>query len=166
MLTLLLQWVYISLFFWPWNNKWKRLLRLYPTIQIFFCQNCFINSELEMVLTAEHEIHGEESDPDPTPPTCHITHLLHGSNYINCSLQHQNKKCKACTNTRNNWESCNKQHTFNGSHFNFFVRCVCDFFLITWCHDVADHGFQYRYFCPFQCTQECLVISDNLIQIF
>jgi len=21
-----------------------------------------------MVLTAEHEIHGEESDPDPTPP--------------------------------------------------------------------------------------------------
>jgi len=25
----------------------------------------------EMVLTAEHEIHGEESDPDPTPPTLH-----------------------------------------------------------------------------------------------
>jgi len=24
-----------------------------------------------MVLTAEHEIHGEESDPDPTPPTLH-----------------------------------------------------------------------------------------------
>jgi len=22
-----------------------------------------------LVLTAEHEIHGEESDPDPTPPT-------------------------------------------------------------------------------------------------
>ncbi|CAM4496913.1 unnamed protein product [Leuciscus chuanchicus] len=33
---------------------------------------------LEMVLTAEHEIHGEESDLDPTPPTLHIpkpTHL-------------------------------------------------------------------------------------------
>jgi len=25
-----------------------------------------------MVLTAEHEIHGEELDPDPTPPTFHI----------------------------------------------------------------------------------------------
>jgi len=25
-----------------------------------------------MVLTAEHEILGEESDPDPTPPTLHI----------------------------------------------------------------------------------------------
>jgi len=24
-----------------------------------------------MVLTAEHEIHGEESDPDPTPPNLH-----------------------------------------------------------------------------------------------
>jgi len=24
-----------------------------------------------MVLTAEHEIHREESDPDPTPPTLH-----------------------------------------------------------------------------------------------
>jgi len=23
------------------------------------------------LLTAEHEIHGEESDPDPTPPTSH-----------------------------------------------------------------------------------------------
>jgi len=26
----------------------------------------------KMVLTAEHEIHGEESDPDPTPPTLKI----------------------------------------------------------------------------------------------
>jgi len=26
----------------------------------------------EMVFTAEHEIHGEELDPDPTPPTLHI----------------------------------------------------------------------------------------------
>jgi len=25
----------------------------------------------EMVLTAEHEIQGEELDPDPTPPTLH-----------------------------------------------------------------------------------------------
>jgi len=25
-----------------------------------------------MVLTEEHEIHKEESDPDPTPPTLHI----------------------------------------------------------------------------------------------
>jgi len=25
-----------------------------------------------MVLTAEHEIQGEELDPDPTPPTLHI----------------------------------------------------------------------------------------------
>jgi len=32
----------------------------------------------EMVLTAEHEIQGEELDPDPTPPTLHKpkpTHL-------------------------------------------------------------------------------------------
>jgi len=31
-----------------------------------------------MVLTTEHEIQGEELDPDPTPPTLHIpkpTHL-------------------------------------------------------------------------------------------
>jgi len=31
-----------------------------------------------MVLNVEHEIHGEESDPDPTPPTLHThkpTHL-------------------------------------------------------------------------------------------
>jgi len=27
---------------------------------------------IEMVLTAEHEMHEEESDPDPTPPTLHI----------------------------------------------------------------------------------------------
>jgi len=25
-----------------------------------------------MVITTEHEIHGEESDPDPTPPTLRI----------------------------------------------------------------------------------------------
>jgi len=33
---------------------------------------------MEMVLTAEHEIQGEELDPDSTPPTLHIpkpTHL-------------------------------------------------------------------------------------------
>ncbi len=27
----------------------------------------------EMVLTAEHEIQGEESDPDPTPPTIYAS---------------------------------------------------------------------------------------------
>jgi len=25
-----------------------------------------------LIRKAEHEIHGEESDPDPTPPTLHI----------------------------------------------------------------------------------------------
>jgi len=30
-----------------------------------------------MVLTAEHEIHREESDPDPTPPTLHIAKPTH-----------------------------------------------------------------------------------------
>jgi len=25
-----------------------------------------------MVFTVEHEVHGEELDPDPTPPTSHI----------------------------------------------------------------------------------------------
>jgi len=31
----------------------------------------FSSKNFKMVLTAEHEIHGEESDPDPTPPTLH-----------------------------------------------------------------------------------------------
>jgi len=31
----------------------------------------------EMVLTAEHEIQGEELDPDPTPPTLHIAKSTH-----------------------------------------------------------------------------------------
>jgi len=30
-----------------------------------------ISLAFEMVLTAEHFVHGEESDPDPTPPTFH-----------------------------------------------------------------------------------------------
>ncbi len=29
--------------------------------------------KFEMVLTAEHEIQGEESDPDPTPPTIYAS---------------------------------------------------------------------------------------------
>ncbi len=29
--------------------------------------------KMEMVLTAEHEIQGEESDPDPTPPTIYAS---------------------------------------------------------------------------------------------
>jgi len=33
--------------------------------------------KLEMVLTAEHEIQGEELDPDPTPPTLHIPNPTH-----------------------------------------------------------------------------------------
>jgi len=32
---------------------------------------CSTGTETKMVLTAEHEIHGEESDLDPTPPTLH-----------------------------------------------------------------------------------------------
>jgi len=30
-----------------------------------------------MVLTAEHEIQGEELDPDPTPPTLYIPNPTH-----------------------------------------------------------------------------------------
>ncbi len=56
---------------------------------------------------------------------------------------------------------------------SFFFRCL---FLIIWCHYVAvllpanrctaDHGFEYRYICPFRGTLECAIILDKLIQIF
>jgi len=43
--------------------------------------------EIEMVLTAEHEIQGEESHPDPTPPTLRIPNptQLHPLDLVYCN---------------------------------------------------------------------------------
>jgi len=42
------------------------------TLKVCLSNLCkVISLAFEMVLTAEHFVHGEESDPDPTPPTFH-----------------------------------------------------------------------------------------------
>jgi len=49
------------------NHCLKNLVSscFFPVFNYEFCKL------LDMVLTAEHEIHGEELDPDPIPPTLH-----------------------------------------------------------------------------------------------